>query len=205
MLEGRREQCVSELRVLGTTQRQATTEVDAAIDMLVHYAGWSDKFQQVFSSVNPVNSSHFNFSMCEPTGVVSVIAPQDNGLIGLVANLAPVIVGGNTSVVLASESLPRCAITFAEVLHSSDVPAGVINVLTGLQDELVGHFASHMDVNAVIYCGDVQSRIKSIQEEAARNVKRVIIRSTSQARQNPDPYFILDTQEIKTTWHPVGC
>jgi len=205
MLEGRREQFISELCANGTTQRRAATEMDAALDLLVNYAGWADKFQQVFSSVNPVNSSHFNFSVCEPTGVVSIIAPHNDGLFGLVANLAPVIVGGNTSVVLASESQPLCAVTLAEVLHSSDVPAGVVNILTGLEDELVSHFASHMDVNAVVYCGDDPSRIKLIQLEAARNVKRVVIRPNSQARQQPNPYFILDTQEIKTTWHPIGC
>lgn len=205
MLEGRREQFVAELRCHDTTQRRAKREVDAAIDLFVYYAGWADKFQQVFSSVNPVSSEHFNFSVCEPTGVVSIVAPQDQGLLGLASSLAPVIAGGNTCVALASESRPLCAITFAEVLHSSDVPAGVVNILTGVRNELVGHFASHMDVNAIVYYGDDQNLISTVQQEAARNVKRVIIRPASGAGRDPNPYFILDTQEIKTTWHPVGC
>ena len=152
MLEGRREQFIAELVLQGVTKRKAEAEVDASTDRLIYYAGWSDKYQQIFSAVNPVASSHFNFSVLEPTGVVSILAPDDSGLLGLVSNIAPVIVGGNSCVVLASETLPLCAVSFAEVLHASDVPAGVVNILTGFREELTGQFASHMDVNAVIYC-----------------------------------------------------
>jgi acyl-CoA reductase-like NAD-dependent aldehyde dehydrogenase len=138
--------------------------------------------------------------------VVGILAPEESALLGLVSTLAPAIVGGNTCVVLASHSKPLCAVTFAEVLHSSDVPGGVVNLLTGRRDELVEHFATHMDVNAVIYHGDAPEEIKQIQLEAARNVKRVMIRSdidwTSDDAQ--DPYLISDTQEVKTTWHPIG-
>jgi len=206
MLEGRSEQFVNELVLQGVSKRKATKEVEASIDRLIYYAGWSDKYQQIFSSVNPVSSSHFNFSVLEPTGVVGVLAPEESSLLGLVSNIAPVIVGGNTCVVLASESLPLCAISFAEVLHASDVPGGVVNILTGFKDELRDQFASHMDVNAVVFCdGDVEVS-KIIQEKAADNVKRVISRCdkdwSSETSQNP--YLINDTQETKTTWHPIG-
>ena len=168
---------------------------------LSYYAGWSDKYQQIFSSVNPVASSHFNFSILEPTGVVSTIAPQEKSLLGFVSEVAPIIVGGNTVVALASEQNPLCAISFAEVLHSSDVPPGVVNILSGFRDELTEQFASHMDVNAVVYNGDDISAIKLVQEQAANNIKRVIIRKIPAA---PDPYQIMDLQETKTTWHPIG-
>ena len=134
MLEGRSDQFVAELALQGLSKRKAKKEVESSIDRLIYYAGWSDKYQQIFSAVNPVSSSHFNFSVLEPTGVVSVIAPDDTSLLGLVSNIAPVIVGGNTCVVLASEALPLCAISFAEVLHASDVPGGVVNILTGFRE-----------------------------------------------------------------------
>ena len=204
MLEGRQEQFVSELVAQGTGKRAAHKEVEASIDRLIYYAGWSDKYQQIFSAVNPVSSSHFNFSVLEPTGVVSIIAPDDSGLLGLVSDVAPAIVGGNTCVVLASETLPLCAVSFAEVLHASDVPAGVVNILTGFREELTGQFASHMDVNAVIFSDD--NAAKDIQVEAANNIKRVIARAgikwASDSAQSP--YLIKDTQEVKTTWHPIG-
>ena len=116
MLEGRHDQFVAELVLQGVSKRKAKNEVSATIDRLIYYAGWADKYQQIFSSVNPVSSPHFNFSVLEPTGVVSMLAPEDSSLLGLVSNIAPAIVGGNTCVVLASESMPLCAISFAEVL-----------------------------------------------------------------------------------------
>ena len=206
MLEGRSEQFVAELVLQGESKRRAQKEVEASIDRLIYYAGWSDKYQQIFSSVNPVSSSHFNFSVLEPTGVVAVLAPDDSGLLGLVSNIAPVIVGGNTCVVLASEQMPLCAVSFAEVLHASDVPAGVVNILTGFREELTEHFASHMDVNAVVYCDGDSDDAKEIQEQAADNIKRVIDRVDTdwgdESAQNP--YLIKQTQETKTTWHPIG-
>jgi acyl-CoA reductase-like NAD-dependent aldehyde dehydrogenase len=206
MLEGRAEQFVAELVLQGVARRRARKEVDASIDRLVYYAGWSDKYQQVFSAVNPVSSSHFNFSVPEPTGVVAMLAPDDSGLLGLVSNLAPAIVGGNTVVALASERLPLCAVSLAEVIHASDVPAGVVNLLTGYRDELRGQFASHMDVNAVIYCDGDGEIARDIQEAAAGNIKRVIDRvgTNWSAEEEQNPYLIKDTQEIKTTWHPIG-
>jgi len=156
MLEGRRTQFTDELIKQGSTAANADKEINLSIDRLIYYAGWCDKFQQVFSAVNPVASSHFNFSVPEPMGVVSIIAPQDTSLLGLVSVIAPVIAGGNTCIVLASEQKPLCAVTFAEVINSSDVPGGVINILTGKPGELVKYFADHMDVNAVIYCDSMR-------------------------------------------------
>ncbi|MDX1515299.1 MAG: aldehyde dehydrogenase family protein [Woeseiaceae bacterium] len=206
MLEGRTDQFVDELVLQGRTPKQAQREVVASIDRLIYYAGWADKYQQVFSSVNPVASSHFNFSVLEPMGVIAIIAPDDSSLIGLVSNVAPAIVGGNTCVVLASETNPLCAVSFAEVLHASDVPGGVVNILTGLRDELTDQFASHMDVNAVAYCDGGRKVAASVQELAADNIKRVIARQKLDwlADRNASPYLIRDTQEIKTTWHPIG-
>jgi acyl-CoA reductase-like NAD-dependent aldehyde dehydrogenase len=206
MLEGRAGQFAAELVLQGIAKRQAGAEVTAAIDRLVYYAGWADKYQQVFSTVNPVCTSHFNFSVLEPTGVVAIIAPERHGLLGLVSNVAPAVAGGNTCIVLASQSLPLSAISFAEVLQASDFPAGVINVLTGHKDELLEPFASHMDVNAIVYGDSDAGASRRIQELAADNIKRVILRGgldwNSGAAQNP--YSIRDTQETKTTWHPVG-
>ncbi len=206
MLEGRHAQFVGELVQQGESKRAATAEVDRSIDRLIYYAGWSDKFQQVFSAVNPVSSSHFNFSVLEPTGVVAVLAPESSGLLGLVSNVGPAIVGGNTCVALASESKPLSAISLAEVLHASDVPGGVVNVLTGFRDELREHFASHMDINAVVYCDGDESVAKGIQIGAAGNVKRVVARVGRDWSSNDaqSPYLIKDTQEVKTTWHPIG-
>ena len=206
MLEGRSEQFVDELVLQGRTKLQAQKEVETAIDRLIYYAGWADKYQQVFSSVNPVASSHFNFSVLEPTGVVAIIAPDDSSLIGLVSNIAPAIVGGNSCVVLASETYPLCAISFAEVLHASDVPGGVVNILTGLREELTGQFASHMDVNAITYCDGGKKTATKVQEAAADNIKRVIARRDVDwlSDDNANPYLIRDTQEVKTTWHPIG-
>jgi acyl-CoA reductase-like NAD-dependent aldehyde dehydrogenase len=205
MLEGRKAQFIDELIKQDSTPAQAEAEVNLSIDRLIYYAGWCDKFQQFSSAVNPVASSHFNFSTPEPTGVVSIIAPQDTSLLGLVSVIAPIIAGGNSCIVLASESKPLCSVTFAEVINSSDVPGGVINILTGKPTELAKYFADHMDVNAMVYCGTDKDTIKMIQEKASLNVKRVLLYNkinwnTDEAE---NPYLILDTQEIKTTWHPI--
>lgn len=206
MLEGRSAQFVSELRLQGAGNRQAKREVTAAIDRLIHFAGWSDKYQQIFSAVNPVSSSHFNFSILEPTGVVSLVAPNDSGLLGLVSNIAPAIVGGNTLVVLASEIMPLSAVSFTEVLHASDVPAGVVNILTGQREELTAQLASHMDVNAIVFCDGGADVATDIHEHAAGNIKRVVDRVDVDWSKDDcqSPYLIRDTQEVKTTWHPIG-
>jgi acyl-CoA reductase-like NAD-dependent aldehyde dehydrogenase len=206
MLEGRSQQFVSELIQQGSDPSQAQNEVALSIDRVLYYAGWADKFQQVFSSVNPVSSSHFNFSVLEPTGIVSIIAPENTGLLGLLSVTIPAIAGGNAVIALASESKPLSAVTLSEVLATSDLPGGVINLLTGRRGELVEHFANHMDVNACIYCGDDKKDIATVRTKSALNVKRAIVyrQKDWSDEKNQSPYFILDTQETKTTWHPVG-
>ncbi len=206
MLEGRREQFVEELVLQGVPRAAAADEVRASIDRLVYYAGWADKYQQVFSSVNPVSTPHFNFSVLEPMGVVAIVAPESSGLLGLVSNIAPAVAGGNTCVVLASQTLPLSAVSFAEVLQASDFPGGVVNILTGLREELLDQFASHMDVNAVVLCEGDADAARKTQQLAADNIKRVVLRPAAAwddaAAQSP--YHIGDTQEVKTTWHPIG-
>jgi acyl-CoA reductase-like NAD-dependent aldehyde dehydrogenase len=206
MLEGRKAQFISELMQQGSSQAEAENEVNLSVDRLVYYAGWSDKYMQVFSSVNPVESSHFNFSLPEPTGVVSILSTENFGLIGLVSTIAQAIVGGNTVVILASQEKPLAAITFGEVLHSSDVPAGIVNILTGFRSELLAHFSSHMDVNACVYCGSDSEEIKKVQINSSLNVKRAVIYSKDNwmNEDSQNPYRIMDFQEIKTTWHPIG-
>lgn len=212
MLEGRKTQFIEELKLQDASKQKAEKEVNLAIDRLIYYAGWCDKFQQLFSAVNPVASSHFNFSVPEPTGVVSIIAPQNDlpagtqvSLLGLVSVIAPVIAGGNTCVVLASENKPLCSVTFAEVLNSSDLPGGVVNILTGKVSELAPWFVNHMDVNATIFCENDSEIKKMMQDKSALNLKRIFF--YDKIKWNTDegqsPYFIMDTQEIKTTWHPV--
>jgi len=205
MLEGRKAQFIEELMLQGASKAAAEKEVNLATDRLIYYAGWCDKFQQLFSAVNPVSTPHFNFSVPEPTGVVSIIAPQGDSLLGLVSVIAPVIAGGNTCVVLASETKPLCAVTFAEVLNSSDLPGGVVNILTGKPSELASWFTDHMDVNATLYCESDAVVQKMIREKSAVNLKRIHFydKINWYSDEGQSPYFIMDTQEIKTTWHPV--
>jgi acyl-CoA reductase-like NAD-dependent aldehyde dehydrogenase len=205
ILEGRKLQFIEELMMTGSSKLQAKNEVENSIDRLIYYAGWSDKFQQIFSSVNPVASSHFNFSVPQAMGVVSVIAPNEFPLLGLVSIVAPIIVGGNTCIVLSSEKNPMLSISFAEVLNTSDVPHGVVNILTGERKELISHFASHKDVNAIIYCGDNYEEIKEIESLSVENLKRVKIYKRKKWDDiiSQSPYFIEKCQEIKTTWHPT--
>ena len=205
MLEGRKLQFIEELMMTGSSKYQAKNEVEQSIDRLIYYAGWSDKFQQIFSSVNPVASNHFNFSVPQAMGVVSVIAPNEFPLLGLISVVAPVIVGGNSCVVLSSEENPMVSISFAEVLNTSDVPHGVVNILTGKRKELISHFASHMDVNAIIYCGDNNKETNEIEELSVENLKRVTIYKQKNwgDQKNQSPYFIEKCQETKTTWHPT--
>ncbi len=205
-LEGRKSQFIDSLIKQGSRKADAEKEVVSSIDRIVHYAGWSDKYQQIFSAVNPVESSHFNFSFPEATGVVSIIASATQGLLGMVSVICPIIVGGNSVIILPSENAPLTAIEFAEVLHASDLPGGVVNIITGYKKELLVPFSSHMDVNAAVYCGENMEELKTIQSNASLNVKRVVhyafwIWNEDEAQ---SPYMILDFQEIKTTWHPVG-
>jgi acyl-CoA reductase-like NAD-dependent aldehyde dehydrogenase len=204
MLEGRKMQFVEELILQGASKATAEKEVRQVIDRCVYYSGWCDKYQPLFGSVNPVASSHFNFSVPEPTGVVSVIADENSSLLGFISVVMPIIAGGNTCVILASETKPLCSISFAEVLATSDLPGGVVNILTGNSKELHTHFASHMDVNAVVYCRENAEEAKAIAALSSLNVKRSFMwqKDWSKAEQE-NPYLIMDLQEIKTTWHPI--
>ena len=203
MLEGRKEQFILELQKQGSTKAEAEKEVILAIDRIVYYAGWCDKYNQVLSAVNPVSSSHFNFTTCESMGIVGVLAPQTTSLIGLVSLLIPAICSGNTAVLIASEKLPLCAITFAEVLNSSDVPGGVVNILTGKTEELLPVLASHMDVNALI-----SESLGSLEIETAKaavdNLKRKFTYNADwSSEKSQGLYYISDCLELKTTWHPI--
>lgn len=205
ILEGRKTQFIDELTKQGYKAKEAEKEILTAIDRIIYYAGWCDKFTPVFSSVNPVATPHFNFTAPEAIGTVGILAPEKSGLLGLVSAIIPVIVGGNTVVVLASESLPLCAITFAEVLNTSDVPSGVVNILTGKRSELSEHFATHMDIKALLYYGNDKKEITSIQKNAVNNLKRITIREENDLynESHQTPYLIEDFLEMKTTWHPI--
>ena len=204
MLEGRKAQFVAELTQQGLTKTQAEKEINISVDRIVYYAGWCDKYQAILSSVNPVASSHFNFSALEPMGVVGIIPTQESSLIGLISLVMPVICGGNTAVIIASENLPLCAVTFAEVLNSSDLPGGVVNILTGTNAELNDTISTHMDVNAIAYGGNDSEALKKIQENAMLNVKRIFnYEKDWMNSESQDLYMISDTQEVKTTWHPI--
>lgn len=205
-LEGRKEQFIQELIRVGMSRKKAANEIEITLDRLVYYAGWTDKYQALFSSVNPVSSSHYNFSVPEYQGVIALIAPDDNPLLGLVSLIAPTLAGGNTAVCLASEKWPLSAISFGEVLHASDIPNGVVNILTGFDSELSEHFSKHKDINGIVYCRNNTDLVKSIQENASENVKRVhYYNKTDWLTSNgQSPYFIMDHSEIKTTWHPIG-
>jgi len=201
MLEGRKEQFIEELVKQGASQKSAIQEVNLAIDRIVYYAGWADKYQQVASSINPVSSSHFNFSVLEPMGVLGLVAPQNSSLIGLVSCIIPAITGGNTIVVIASQNHPLCSVTFAEVLNSSDVPGGVVNILTGNPHETAPILASHMDVNALV--ADDQDLLH-LKSEAVENLKRIVpLNSNWMQKESQGLWFVTETQEIKTTWHPI--
>ena len=213
VLEGRREQFEAELRASeGISAAKARTYVDAAVDRLVWYAGWADKITQLLGTVNPVGASYFNFTFPEPTGVVGVIAPEGSSLLGLVSRLAPVVVSGNSAVVLASESRPLPSMTLAEVLATSDVPAGVINILTGLRRELVPILAGHMDVNGVDLWGIPPDMRAAAEESAIESIKR-LARPPRGGEDRFDwlddgraqrPEWIASFLEMKTVWHPVG-
>lgn len=207
MLQNRAGELAGEIaRSTNVSVAKAKREVALAIDRLVYFAGWTDKYQQVFGSVNPVATSHFNFTTPEPTGVVAVLAPDEPSLLALVSLVAPVILSGNTAIVIASERFPLPAGTFAEILATSDLPGGVVNILLGKRAELVPHLASHMDVNAIVDgAGDVELSVK-LKGGTAINLKRCSNHAATDwfSSQTEDPYRILDTVEFKTAWHPIG-
>ena len=205
LLEGRRDQFVEEVGAgEGLTARKAEAAVDEAIDRWVWYAGWSDKIMQVQGSANPVAGPYFDFTIPEPTGVVAVLAPQGSSLLGLVSVMAPVIVSGNTCVVMASEKAPLPAVTLSEVLATSDVPGGVVNMLTGRVAEVAPWLASHMDVNAIDLVGADADTVVDLEVAAADNLKRVLRPMTVNWAREPDLSRMLAFLETKTVWHPVG-
>ncbi len=204
LMEGRSGQFASEVSAAeGLRHGQAVAVVAAAIDRWVWYAGWSDKVTQVAGAANPVAGPYFNFSVPEPTGVVAILAPAQSSLLGLVSVLAPVIVTGNTAVVIASEDRPLPSVVLAEVLATSDVPAGVVNVLTGTHAELAPVAAAHMDVNAIDLTGASAAERESLERAAAGNLKRVYA-DHERWNEPPGTRRLLSTLEIKTVWHPVG-
>ena len=186
------------------SKKKTDQEVETAVDIMVYFAGWADKFQQVFSQVNPVASSHFNFSIFEPSGIVAVLNDNNTSFVDLITAIASTLCGGNASVILAAENKPLSAITFAEVLHHSDLPAGVVNLLTGNKNELAPHFASHKDVNSLLMIGN-DFEVKKIKETACENLKRVIqwSKDSKESSVKPSPALIKSFMEVKTTWHPI--
>jgi acyl-CoA reductase-like NAD-dependent aldehyde dehydrogenase len=206
LLEGRRSQFVAEVRAAeGLGPRRAEALVDAAIDRWVWYAGWADKISQVRGATNPVAGPYFNFSLPEPTGVVAVVAPQTSSLLGFVSVVAPAVVSGNTVVVLASERFPLPAVSLSEVLATSDVPGGVINVLTGRTAEVAPWLASHMDVNAIDLGGAPDELADDLAVAAAENLKRVVRAGDEDWTQPPALKRMLAYLETKTVWHPAGA
>ena len=206
MLEGRRLELENELARVDRSGAGARREVTATIDRLVYYAGWTDKFSQILGSVNPVATSHFNFTIPEPTGVVVALTPDAPALLGLVSVIAPIIATGNSVIALASTANALAPLTFSEIIATSDLPPGVFNLLAGDRNELAPHFASHMDVNAIVDAGGDDKIGEELQAGTAANVKRYIQRAVANyfGRDGENPYWILDTVEMKTAWHPIG-
>ncbi|MGV9879506.1 aldehyde dehydrogenase family protein [Streptomyces sp. NPDC003006] len=207
MLEGRREQFVREIAdAEGLSKSKAAAVVDAAIDRWVWYAGWTDKITQVVGGTNPVAGPYLNLSTPEPTGVVAVLAPQDSSFLGLVSVLAPVIAAGNTAVVIASEKAPLPALSLGEVLATSDVPGGVVNILTGRTAEIAAPLAAHQDVNAIDVTGADADLARDLEIAAADNLKRVLRPQPVDTDWTADPGTRRLTAflETKTVWHPTG-
>jgi acyl-CoA reductase-like NAD-dependent aldehyde dehydrogenase len=206
MLEGRREQFAAEVAdAEGLSKAKAAAVVDAAVDRWVWYAGWTDKIAQVVGGANPVAGPYFNLSTPEPTGVVAVLAPQESSLLGLVSVLAPVIATGNTAVVIASERAPLPALSFAEVLATSDVPAGVVNILSGRTAELAAPLAAHQDVNGIDLTGASPELATALEESAADTLKRVRRPfPTENWADDPGTSRLTAWLETKTIWHPIG-
>ena len=209
MLQNRSSELAAEIiRSCDSSPPQARREVALAIERLVYFAGWTDKYTQIFGSVNPVATSHFNFTVPELTGVVVVLVPDEPALLPLISLVSPVLLSGDTAVVVASDEYPLPAITFTEILAISDLPGGVVNLLTGKRADLIAHIAGHMDVNAIVDGAGRAEISGKLQAGAALNLKRYSNHSLAQKRwlgaEAEDPYWILDTVEFKTAWHPIG-
>lgn len=200
ILEGRAEQLVAEIIALeGVTAKAATLQVQESIDLLVWYAGWTDKISTIAGSTNPVSGPYYNFSTPEPMGVVAIFSAAKPSLLNFVGALTSVIASGNTAVVVASEKFPLPAITFSEIMATSDLPSGVVNVLTGSSAELAPWAASHMDIDAIDASGLTPKQLKEAQLAGAQNLKRIRTHSTAKS-----VHRILNFMETKTVWHPIG-
>ncbi|PTM15254.1 MAG: aldehyde dehydrogenase [Bacteroidetes bacterium] len=206
MLEDRKANFTEELTWAGISKRAAAKQVETSIDRLVYYAGWTDKLSQVFGSVNPVATPHFNFSTPEPLGVVAIFCADESPLLSAVTAVAAICTGGNSAVLIPSQAYPLSALSFGEVLHSSDVPPGVVNILSGIHNEIMDPLASHMDVNGICNWTDHPASQALLDEHAARNIKRITHQSWGDGTSDEfeSPYLMMQFQEIKTTWHPVG-
>lgn len=210
MLEDRRDVFERHLaELLGFRPQEARREIDAAVDRFMYFAGWADKYGQILSSVNPIGAPYFNFSMPEPTGVVTVLASRNSPLVGVVSAIAPVILSGNTVIVIVENDAPTVSIDLGEVLATSDLPAGTVNILTGRRAEIIPFAAEHMDVNAIATFGSDPDERRAIQEMAADNVKRVHFWEDPETRDwrtadHESLYRIIPFIEIKTAWHPIG-
>ena len=200
MLEGRSDQFATEIcELTGVTPKKAKDEVEASIDLLVWYAGWTDKISALDGATNPVAGPYYNFTIPEALGVVGFIAPKKYSLLGFIAGIAPIIASGNTVIALASESAPLPAMSFAEVVATSDVPAGVINILTGRSAELAPWFASHMDIDGLDISGLESKLVAEVKKAGAQNLKRI-----HSFKELATPGRILAFMESKTVWHPIG-
>lgn len=207
MLEARRQEMVDTLVQFGSVKAEANREVETAIDRLVYYAGWTDKYEQVLGNVNPVAAPYFNFTVTDPMGVIGVIAPDQPALLGLITMVAPVIASGNTVVALASEKVPYPAVLLGEMLATSDLPGGVVNILTGFRKELIPTFATHEHLRAISAVANPEER-KALRLGAVESVKRVRFAEPDVdwfADATQSVYAIRDFVEFKTTWHPIGA
>ncbi len=209
MLEARQADMADALALGGATKAAAAKEITATIDRLIHYAGWADKYEQVLGNVNPVASPHFNFTVTEPMGVIGVIAPDEAPLLALVSLLAPAIASGNTVVALASSTQPYPSIVLGEMLATSDLPGGVVNLLTGFRKEIVPTFATHTHLRAIVGVANADER-KTLKLGAAESVKRVKLHAAEEktdwfSEKAQGLYEIRDVVEFKTTWHPIGA
>lgn len=202
--ESRSRELEKELQLAGLAKDDARREVEQAIDCWIYYAGWSDKFSQLLGSVNPVAGPYYNFTVPEPTGVVGIVAPEKPALLGLIRRIAPAIVSGNCVVTILSEKNPLPGVTFGEILATSDVPPGVVNLVSGIKSELIPWLASHMDVNAIDVSDLDEEMLRKVEIAAAENVKRIVRPSEASAKDPQSPYAISDFLEMKTVWHPMG-
>lgn len=207
MIEARRQEMIETLTQFGSAKNAAAREVDTSVDRLIYYAGWADKYEQVLGNVNPVAAPYFNFTVTEPMGVVGVVSPDVPSVLGLISLVAPAIVSGNTVVAVVSEKVPYPAVLLGEMLATSDLPGGVVNLLTGFRKELIPTFATHTHLRAIVGAVDAADR-KALELGAAESVKRTHLVEPgidwfSDAAQSV--YAIRDTLEFKTTWHPIGA